>query len=192
VRLAGSTGVEPYAAISAGIVALWGPAHGGANEAVLGMLERIGSLDAIPAFLDRVKNKGNRDRLMGFGHRVYKDHDPRARILKEESAKLLSELDVKTTKLEIAKELERIALQDPYFIEHKLYPNVDFYSGIILSDMGFPTQMFTPLFALARASGWIAQWKEMVEGGPLTIGRPRQHYTGSCQRAYVPMDKRGA
>lgn len=191
VRLAGSTGVEPYAAISAGIVALWGPAHGGANEAVLGMLERIGRKEAIPAFLDQVKEKGNNDRLMGFGHRVYKSHDPRARIIKEDSEKVLANLDVQTAQLDVAKELERIALQDPYFIDRQLYPNVDFYSGITLSAMGFPTQMFTPLFALARTSGWIAQWKEMVDGGPLTIGRPRQHYVGPSQRDYVPLDKRG-
>jgi citrate synthase len=190
VRLAGSTGVEPYAAISAGIVALWGPAHGGANEAVLGMLERIGSKDAIPAFLEQIKDKGSGDRLMGFGHRVYKSHDPRARIIKEDSEKVLADLDIHTAKFEVAKELERIALQDPYFIDRQLYPNVDFYSGITLSAMGFPTQMFTPLFALARTSGWIAQWKEMVDGGPLTIGRPRQHYTGPGQRDYVPMARR--
>jgi citrate synthase len=190
VRLAGSTGVEPYAAISAGIVALWGPAHGGANEAVLGMLERIGSKEAIPEFLAQVKDKESNDRLMGFGHRVYKNHDPRARIIKEESEKVLASLDIQTAQLDVAKELERIALQDPYFIDRQLYPNVDFYSGITLSAMGFPTQMFTPLFALARTSGWIAQWKEMVDGGPLTIGRPRQHYVGPKQRDYVSAEKR--
>ncbi|MDR3439405.1 citrate synthase [Telmatospirillum sp.] len=190
VRLAGSTGVEPYAAISAGIVALWGAAHGGANEAVLGMLERIGSKDAIPAFLEQVKDKESHDRLMGFGHRVYKNYDPRALIIKKESEKVLANLDVQTEQLDVAKELERIALQDPYFTSRQLYPNVDFYSGITLSAMGFPVHMFTPLFALARTSGWIAQWKEMVDGGPLTIGRPRQHYTGPTQRDYVALDKR--
>lgn len=190
VRLAGSTGVEPYAAISAGIVALWGAAHGGANEAVLGMLERIGSRDSIPAFLEQVKSKESSDRLMGFGHRVYKNYDPRALIIRKESEKVLAGLDARTELLDIARELERIALSDSYFIDRQLYPNVDFYSGITLSAMGFPTQMFTPLFALARTSGWIAQWKEMVDGGPLTIGRPRQHYMGPTQRDYVALDQR--
>jgi citrate synthase len=191
VRLAGSTGVEPYAAISAGIVALWGPAHGGANEAVLAMLQRIGSRDAIGTFLEQVKDKGSNERLMGFGHRVYKNYDPRAKIIREDSEKVLAGLAVQSPHLEVARELERIALEDPYFISRQLYPNVDFYSGITLTAMGFPTQMFTPLFALARTSGWIAQWKEMVDGGPLTIGRPRQHYVGSTARDYQPVGERG-
>jgi citrate synthase len=188
VRLAGSSQANPFACIAAGIASLWGPAHGGANQAVLEMLAEIGTKDRIPEFVQGVKDK--KYRLMGFGHRVYKNFDPRAQIMKETCDKVLSELGVKDPALEIAMELERIALSDPYFIERKLYPNVDFYSGIILKAMGFPVSMFTVLFAVARTVGWVSQWKEMMEEPSNRIGRPRQLYTGAAQRDYVKIEKR--
>ncbi len=192
VRLVGSTGASPYAAISAGIASLWGPAHGGANEAVVNMLEEIGSVDRIPEFLARAKDKDDPFRLMGFGHRVYKNYDPRAGVLKKNADEVLEELGkADEPKLAIARELERIALEDEYFQERKLFPNVDFYSGIILEAMGIPTKMFTAIFALARTVGWIAQWNEMIEDPEQKIGRPRQLYTGAAERAYVPIDRRG-
>jgi citrate synthase len=192
VRLAGSSGANPFACIAAGIACLWGPAHGGANEAVLNMLKQIGSKDRIGEFVKRARDPKDNFRLMGFGHRVYKHYDPRAKVLQKSAHAVLDELGMKTNPLlEIAMELERIALQDDYFIEKKLYPNVDFYSGIILQAMGFPTSMFTALFAVARTVGWIAQWKEMIEDPGQKIGRPRQLYTGPTKRAYVPIDKRG-
>ncbi len=190
VRLAGSSQANPFACIAAGIACLWGPAHGGANQAVLEMLEEIGHKDNIPEFLRKVKDKGDNTRLMGFGHRVYKNYDPRAEVLKKSCDEVLAELGINDPLLELAQELERIALSDPYFIERKLFPNVDFYSGIILKAMGFPTSMFTVLFAVARTVGWISQWKEMMEEPSLKIGRPRQLYTGPAQREYVPVDKR--
>lgn len=190
VRMAGSSQANPFACIAAGIACLWGPAHGGANQAVLEMLEEIGHKDNIPEFLAKVKDKGDNTRLMGFGHRVYKNHDPRAQVLKKECDAVLKELGINDPHLELAMELERIALSDPYFAERKLFPNVDFYSGIILKAMGFPTSMFTVLFAVARTVGWISQWKEMIEEPTLRIGRPRQLYTGPEQRPYVPLDKR--
>ena len=190
VRLAGSTGANPFACIAAGIASLWGPAHGGANEAVLKMLAEIGHKDNIPAFIEKVKDKNSSVRLMGFGHRVYKNFDPRAKILEATCQEVLGELGVHDPLLELAVELERIALSDPYLVERKLYPNVDFYSGIILKAMGFPTSMFTALFALARTVGWISQWKELVEDPTQRIGRPRQLYTGSPKRDYVPVGKR--
>jgi len=191
VRLAGSSGANPFACIAAGIACLWGPAHGGANEACLKMLEEIGSVARIPEFIARAKDKNDPFRLMGFGHRVYKNYDPRARIMQETCHQVLGELGIKDDPLlDIAAQLERIALNDDYFIEKKLYPNVDFYSGIILKAMGFPTNMFTVLFALARCVGWVAQWKEMIEDPAQKIGRPRQLYTGSPQRSYVPLDQR--
>ena len=191
VRLVGSTGASPYAAIAAGIAALWGPAHGGANEAVVKMLAEIGSIDAIPEFLAKVKDKDSHSRLMGFGHRVYKNYDPRAGVLKESADEVLELLGQKNNpKLQIAKELERIALSDDYFAKRKLFPNVDFYSGIILEAMGIPTTMFTAIFALARTSGWMAQWNEMIEDPEQKIGRPRQRYTGYPQRPYLPVEER--
>jgi citrate synthase len=191
VRLSGSSGANPFACIAAGIATLWGPAHGGANEAVLKMLAEIGSKDRIPEFIKRVKDKNEGVRLMGFGHRVYKNYDPRAKVMSKTCQEVLGELGIKNDPmLEIAIELERIALQDDYFVAKKLYPNVDFYSGIILKAMGFPTAMFTALFALARTVGWIAQWNEMIEDPEQKIGRPRQLYTGSPHRPFVPMAKR--
>jgi len=191
VRLAGSSGANPFACIAAGIACLWGPAHGGANEACLKMLEEIGQLERIGEFIARAKDRNDPFRLMGFGHRVYKNYDPRARIMQETCHKVLDALGIKDDPLlDIAAELERIALSDDYFIEKKLYPNVDFYSGIILKAMGFPTNMFTVLFALARCVGWVAQWKEMIEDPAQKIGRPRQLYTGSPQRSYIPLDRR--
>ncbi len=191
VRLAGSSQANPFACISAGIACLWGPSHGGANQAVLEMLDEIGSKDRIPEFLERAKDKDDPFRLMGFGHRVYKNYDPRAAVLKKSCHDVLEDLGVKDEPmLEMAMELERIALEDPYFVDRKLFPNVDFYSGIILKAMGFPTSMFTVLFAVARTVGWISQWKEMIEEPSLRIGRPRQLYTGPEQRPYVPIDKR--
>ncbi|WP_158744696.1 citrate synthase [Acidisphaera sp. L21] len=192
VRLAGSTGANPFACIAAGIASLWGPAHGGANEAVLKMLEEIGSPENIPAFIEKVKDKNSGVRLMGFGHRVYKNYDPRAKIMQQTCHEVLKELGIKGDKmLDMAAELERIALHDEYFISKKLYPNVDFYSGIILKAMGIPTSMFTVLFAVARTVGWISQWKEMIEDKTQRIGRPRQIYTGSPLRDFVPASKRG-
>ena len=192
VRLAGSSGANPFACIAAGIACLWGPAHGGANEAVLSMLNEIGSVDRIPEYIERAKDKDDPFRLMGFGHRVYKNYDPRAAVLRKSCHEVLDELGVKNEPLlELAMELERIALEDPYFVERKLFPNVDFYSGIILRAMGFPTTMFTVLFALARTVGWVAHWNEMMEDPSQKIGRPRQLYTGKARRKYVPLHRRG-
>ncbi|MFW5678870.1 MAG: citrate synthase [Pseudomonadota bacterium] len=192
VRLVGSTGASPYAAISAGIASLWGPAHGGANEAVVQMLTEIGSVERIPEFIRRAKDKDDPFRLMGFGHRVYKNYDPRAGVLKSSADQVLDLLGQKhNPKLAIAKELEKIALQDDYFQERKLFPNVDFYSGIILEAMRIPTSMFTAIFALARTVGWAAQWNEMIEDPEQKIGRPRQLYVGEPQRAFVPIEQRG-
>jgi citrate synthase len=191
VRLAGSSGANPFACIAAGIACLWGPAHGGANEAALKMLEEIGTVDKIPAFLEKVKDKSSNIKLMGFGHRVYKNYDPRAKILQESAHEVFAALGVKDDPLlDVARALEKVALSDPYFIDRKLYPNVDFYSGIILRAMGFPTSMFTVLFALARTVGWISQWKEMIEDPGQKIGRPRQLYVGPTTRDYVAADKR--
>jgi citrate synthase len=192
VRLAGSSGANPFACIAAGIASLWGPAHGGANEAVLNMLGEIGTKDRVPEFVKRAKDKDDPFRLMGFGHRVYKHYDPRAAVLRQSCHEVLEELGVQQEPLlDLAMELERIALEDEYFVERKLFPNVDFYSGIILKAMGFPTSMFTVLFAVARTVGWVAQWKEMIEDPQQKIGRPRQLYTGHTKRAYVPLDQRG-
>jgi len=191
VRLAGSTGANPFACIAAGIASLWGPAHGGANEAVLKMLDEIGDPKNIPSFIEKVKDKNSHVRLMGFGHRVYKNYDPRAKIMQQTCHEVLAELGIKDDKtLDMAMEMERIALHDDYFVSRKLYPNVDFYSGIILKAMGFPTSMFTVLFAVARTVGWISQWKEMIEDPSQRIGRPRQLYTGPTQRDYVPLAQR--
>jgi citrate synthase len=191
VRLAGSSGANPFACIAAGIACLWGPAHGGANEAVLNMLEEIGSVDRIQEYVDKAKDKDDPFRLFGFGHRVYKNHDPRATVLRKSCHEVLDELGVRDEPLlELAMELERIALEDDYFVEKKLYPNVDFYSGIILRAMGIPTSMFTVLFALARTTGWVAQWNEMIGDPTQKIGRPRQLYTGATQRPYVPVSDR--
>lgn len=191
VRLAGSSGANPFACIAAGIACLWGPAHGGANEAVLKMLEEIGSIDKVGEAVKKAKDKNSGFRLMGFGHRVYKNYDPRAKVMRETCYEVLEELGVKDEPLlKMAMELERIALEDDYFVSKKLYPNVDFYSGIILRAMGFPTAMFTALFALARTVGWISQWNEMIEDPAQKIGRPRQLYTGATKRPYIPLDKR--
>ena len=191
VRLAGSTGANPFACVAAGIAALWGPAHGGANEAALKMLGEIGTVERVPEFVKRAKDKNSGFRLMGFGHRVYKNYDPRAKIMQKTAHEVLSELGHRDDPLlQVALELEKVALHDEYFIEKKLYPNVDFYSGITLKAMGFPTTMFTVLFALARAVGWIAQWKEMIEDPGQRIGRPRQLYTGAPKRDYVPISRR--
>ncbi len=191
VRLAGSSGANPFACIAAGIACLWGPAHGGANEAALKMLEEIGTVERIPEFIRRAKDKNDPFRLMGFGHRVYKNYDPRAKVMQKECHAVLDELGLhETPLLKVALELERIALQDEYFVDKKLYPNIDFYSGITLSALGFPVSMFTALFALARTVGWIAQWKEMLEDPHQKIGRPRQIYTGAKQRNYIPIGKR--
>ncbi len=192
VRLAGSTGANPFACIAAGIASLWGPAHGGANEAVLKMLAEIGSVERIPEFIARVKDRNSHVRLMGFGHRVYKNYDPRAKIMQQTCHEVLQELGIKDDPLlDLAVELERIALQDDYFVSKKLYPNVDFYSGIILQAMGFPTHMFTVLFAVARTVGWVSQWKEMIEDPSQRLGRPRQLYTGPGRREFVPLEHRG-
>jgi citrate synthase len=192
VRLAGSSGANPFACIAAGIACLWGPAHGGANEAALKMLGEIGTVDKIPAFIEKVKDKESNVRLMGFGHRVYKNYDPRAKIMQQSAHEVLTELGIKDDPLlDVARELERVALNDKYFIDRKLYPNVDFYSGITLRALGFPTSMFTVLFALARTVGWISQWKEMIEDPTQRIGRPRQLYTGPVKRDYTMMGQRG-
>jgi len=191
VRLASSSGANPFACIAAGIACLWGPAHGGANEAALKMLAEIGSVDKIPEYVKKAKDKNDPFRLMGFGHRVYKNYDPRARVMQETCHEVLTELGIKDDPLlDVAMELERIALSDDYFIEKKLYPNIDFYSGITLKAMGFPTSMFTVLFALARTVGWVAQWNEMIEDPSQKIGRPRQLYTGYTERDYKPADQR--
>jgi citrate synthase len=188
VRLAGSTGANPFACIAAGIAALWGPAPGGANEAVLKMLAEIGDPKNIPAFISEVKDKNSHTKLMGFGHRVYKNFDPRAKIMKETCHEVLAELGIKNEPLlDMAMEMERIALSDDYFVSRKLYPNVDFYSGIILKAMGIPTHMFTVLFAVARTVGWVSQWKELIEDPSQRIGRPRQVYSGAAERPFVPM-----
>jgi citrate synthase len=192
VRLAGSSGANPFACIAAGIACLWGPAHGGANEAALNMLEEIGTVDRIPEFVKKAKDKTSGFRLMGFGHRVYKNYDPRAKVMQKTCHEVLDALGTRNEPLlEVAMELERIALQDEYFIEKKLYPNIDFYSGITLRALGFPVSMFTVLFAIARTVGWIAQWKEMIEDPEQRIGRPRQLYVGATERGYVPMEARG-
>ena len=191
VRLAGSSGANPFACIAAGIACLWGPAHGGANQACLEMLREIGSVDRIPEYIKKAKDKDDPFRLMGFGHRVYKNFDPRAKVMKESADEVLDLLGVHDNPLlQVAKELERIALEDPYFIEKKLYPNVDFYSGIILEAMGFPTSMFTPIFALSRTVGWISQWKEMIGDPQQKIGRPRQLYVGPTRRDYLDVEAR--
>lgn len=192
VRLAGSSGANPFACIAAGIACLWGPAHGGANEAALKMLEEIGTPDRIPHYIARAKDKDDPFRLMGFGHRVYKNYDPRARIMQKTTHEVLAEIGHTNDPIfEVARELEKIALQDEYFIEKKLYPNIDFYSGITLRAMGFPTSMFTVLFALSRTVGWIAQWMEMIDDPQQKIGRPRQLYTGAPQRDYRTLSQRG-
>jgi citrate synthase len=185
VRLAGSSGANPFACLAAGVASLWGPAHGGANEAVINMLEDIGDKSRIPEFIKRAKDKDDPFRLMGFGHRVYKNYDPRANVLRETCREVLDSLGIKDEPLlDIAMELERIALEDPYFVERKLYPNVDFYSGIIYRALGIPTAMFTVMFAIARTAGWAAQWKEMIEDPKQKIGRPRQLYTGEIARTF--------
>ena len=191
VRLAGSSGANPFACIAAGIACLWGPSHGGANQACLEMLREIGTVDRIPEYIARAKDKDDPFRLMGFGHRVYKNFDPRAKVMKESADEVLNLMGIHNNPtLQVAKELERIALEDDYFVSKKLYPNVDFYSGIILDAMGFPTSMFTPIFALSRTVGWISQWKEMIADKNQKIGRPRQLYIGAPKRDYPPVDKR--
>ncbi|MBW3558591.1 MAG: citrate (Si)-synthase, partial [Proteobacteria bacterium] len=190
VRLAGSSGANPFACIAAGIACLWGPSHGGANEEALKMLKQIGTPEQIPEYVAGVKDR--RYRLMGFGHRVYKNYDPRAKVMQQSAEEVLREVgDPNDPLFQVAKELEQIALHDEFFIERKLYPNVDFYSGITLSAMGFPTDMFTVLFALARTVGWIAQWAEMIEDPSQKIGRPRQLYTGQPTRDFTPIEQRG-
>ncbi len=191
VRLASSSGANPFACIAAGIACLWGPAHGGANQACLEMLREIGTVDRIPEFIARAKDKNDPFRLMGFGHRVYKNTDPRATVLKQSADEVLELLGVEDNPLlQVAKELEHVALNDPYFIEKKLFPNVDFYSGIILEAMGFPTSMFTPIFALSRTVGWVSQWKEMIADPQMKIGRPRQLYLGETTRDYIDIENR--
>jgi citrate synthase len=190
VRLAGSSGANPFACIAAGIACLWGPAHGGANEAALNMLREIGDVKRIKEYVARAKDKNDPFRLMGFGHRVYKNYDPRAKVMQQTAEAVLKELKLSDPVLDVAQELEHIALHDDYFIEKKLYPNVDFYSGIILNAIGFPTEMFTALFALARTVGWVAQWNEMISDPEQKIGRPRQLYVGATQRDYIPVNKR--
>ena len=191
VRLAGSSGANPFACIAAGIASLWGPAHGGANEAVLTMLNQIGTVDNISTYIKKAKDKKDPFRLMGFGHRVYKNFDPRAKVMQQSCHEVLDELGIKDEPLlDLAMELERIALEDDYFVERKLYPNVDFYSGIIFKAIGIPETMFTVLFAVARTVGWISQWNEMIEDPTQKIGRPRQLYLGETKRDYIPLDKR--
>jgi citrate synthase len=189
VRLAGSSGAHPFACIAAGIACLWGPSHGGANQEALEMLEEIGTVENIPAYVQGVKDR--KYKLMGFGHRVYKNFDPRAKVMQKTCYEVLEQLGINDPLLQVAMELEKVALSDPFFIDRKLYPNIDFYSGITLRAMGFPKEMFTVLFALARTVGWISQWKEMFEDPSRKIGRPRQLYTGATQRDYVSVDKRG-
>ena len=190
VRLTGSAETNPFACVAAGICTLWGKAHGGANEAVINMLEEIEHPDNIQKFVERAKDKDDPFRLMGFGHRVYKNYDPRAKIIRQSCHELLQEMNLNQPLFEIAMELERLALEDEYFIERKLYPNVDFYSGLIYEALGIPSEMFTVMFALARSAGWIAQWIELMEDPEFRIGRPRQLYVGQKQRDYVPMEKR--
>ncbi len=189
VRLAGSSGANPFACIASGIAALWGPAHGGANEAVLRMLDEIGDVSNIEKFVAKAKDKNDPFKLMGFGHRVYKNFDPRAKVMKQTCDEVLQELGINDPQLELAMKLEEIARHDPYFVERNLYPNVDFYSGIILKAIGIPTSMFTVIFALARTVGWISHWQEMLSG-PYKIGRPRQLYTGATQRDFVDLKAR--
>ena len=189
VRLVGSTGANPYASVAAGISALWGPAHGGANEAVLNMLDEIGDISRVPQFMDRAKDKNDPFRLMGFGHRVYKNYDPRASIIRKAAYEVLDELGTNDPLMDLAMELERIALEDEYFVSKKLYPNVDFYSGIIYKALGIPRSMFTVMFAIARTVGWVSQWLEQEET-PTPIGRPRQVYKGPSERRYVPIKSR--
>ena len=190
VRLAGSSGANPYACIAAGVASLWGPAHGGANEACLTMLEEIGSLENIPKYVAKAKDKNDSFRLMGFGHRVYKNFDPRATVMRETCHEVLKELNINDPLLDVAMELERIALEDEYFVSKKLYPNVDFYSGIILKAIGIPTSMFTVIFAMSRTVGWISHWDEMLSQPGQKIGRPRQNYTGELDREFVPLQDR--
>jgi len=190
VRLAGSSGANPYACIAAGTACLWGPSHGGANEAALNMLKEIGTVDRIPEYIARAQDKSDPFRLMGFGHRVYKATDPRAKVMRRTTHEVLGELGVTNPILEVAMELEKIATNEEYFVKRGLYPNVDFYSGIVLTALGFPTDMFTVLFALARTTGWISQWNEMLEDPSQRIGRPRQLYSGAELRDFVPMSKR--
>jgi citrate synthase len=191
VRLAGSSHANPFACIAAGVASLWGPAHGGANQACLEMLREIGTPDRIPEYVARAKDKDDPFRLMGFGHRVYKNYDPRAKVMQETAKEVLDLMGVENNPtLQVAQQLERIALEDEYFVSKKLYPNVDFYSGIILDAMGFPTSMFTPIFALSRTVGWIAQWKEMIEDPVQKIGRPRQLYVGAARRDYTDVENR--
>ncbi len=191
VRLCGSSGANPYACIAAGIASLWGPAHGGANEACLEMLEDIGDASKVGEFIRKVKDKNSGVRLMGFGHRVYKNYDPRAKLMRETCHEVLSELGLHDDRLfKLAMALEKVALEDDYFVSRKLYPNVDFYTGLIYKAMGFPTKMFTVLFALGRLPGWIAHWREMINDPATKIGRPRQVYTGATERAFVPIDQR--
>ena len=190
VRIAGSSQASPYVCVSSGIASLWGPAHGGANEAVIKMLEDIGTVDRIPQFVARAKDKNDSFRLMGFGHRVYKNFDPRSRILREECHRVLGTLGIDDPALQVAMELERVALSDEYFIKRSLYPNVDFYSGIMLRAIGFPVSMYTVLFAVARSIGWLSQWKEMMSNGVPKIGRPRQVYVGATKREFIPLEER--
>src|SRR5213078_4963739 len=192
VRLAGSSGANPFACIAAGIACLWGPAHGGANEAALNMLREIGTPDRIPEYIARAKNKDDPFRLMGFGHRVYKNFDPRAKVLSKAATDVLDKLGISDPVLDTARELEQIALKDDYFVERKLYPNVDFYSGIIFRALGLPPAMFTPVFAVARTVGWVAHWNEMMIDPETRIVRPRQLYTGPAERDFVPVDERAA
>ena len=190
VRLAGSSGANPYACIAAGVASLWGPAHGGANEACLTMLEEIGTLDRVDEYVAKAKDKNDPFRLMGFGHRVYKNFDPRATVMRETCHEVLKELGISDPLLDVAMALEKVALEDQYFIEKKLYPNVDFYSGIILKAIGIPTSMFTVIFAMSRTVGWIAHWDEMLSQPGQKIGRPRQKYTGDINREFVPLNKK--
>jgi citrate synthase len=191
VRLCGSSGANPYACIAAGIASLWGPAHGGANEACLQMLEEIGDVSKVPEFIRKVKDKNSGVRLMGFGHRVYKNYDPRAKLMRETCHEVLNELGLHNDRIfKLALALEKIALEDEYFVKRKLYPNVDFYSGIVYKALGIPVAMFTAIFALARTVGWIAQWKELISDPDQKIGRPRQLFTGAARREFMPMAKR--
>ncbi len=191
VRLAGSSGANPFACVASGIACLWGPSHGGANEAALNMLQEIGSVERVPEYIEKAKDKSSGFRLMGFGHRVYKSYDPRAKVMRRTCHEVLDTLGIRDEPmLKVAMELERIALEDEYFVEKRLYPNIDFYSGITLKALGFPTDLFTVLFAIARTVGWIAQWKEMIEDPEQRIGRPRQLYIGEPERDFVPMDQR--